>query len=294
MESERDLSIDSFHKGAETEAPPIFHYAECYLASFLLYVLFAVFTVCVIRELWLRLALLLPPLLILIIFPMLRVIVHRWIDRAVMHAIERYDQDYVGVDVTVEAVARDSGSNMIELYDLKVLNPPGRWKTPCVFHAGKLSIQLDVWEFIKSRGQIVIINQLIVKDAQLYYEKSMTSSNVSATLNLMNNTLYGPLQDSTDVAEPDDSEMQTADNEPLSSWFHLHKVFLEDVGMRVETNQFGIGMHIALGDIVCADFEEEYVYTNDTSGSIGLILLRSLFKTIIANAVGKGFSEWLM
>lgn len=225
---------------------------------------------------------------------MLRELVHRWVDRAVIHAIERYDQDYVGVDVTVEAVARDSGSNMIELYDLKVLNPPGRWKTPCVFHAGKLSIQLDVWEFIKSRGTIVIINQLIVKDAQLYYEKSMTTSNVSSTLKLMSNTLYGPLPDSTDAVEPEDSEMEDAGNEPLSSWFHLHKVFLEDVGMRVETNQFGLGMQLSLGDIVCVDFEEEYMNTSDTSGSIGLILLRSLIKTILANAVGKGFSEWLL
>jgi len=73
----------------------------------------------------------------------------------------------------------------------------------------------------------------------------------------------------------------------------LHEVVVEDVGARLQAQVLGDrGCRVSVGDIVYKDFAEEV--GESTVGPIIQVLLKSVLKTVVVNAVGKQVGERCM
>jgi len=106
------------------------------------------------------------------------VVINMYFNRILKTAIETVGPDILGVPVTVEEISVRYFRGLVRVKGLVVGNPEG-FKGPFLFRMGKLEVDVDMSTLASDE---VIVNKVHVIAPQVFYEKSLKTSNIGRLL----------------------------------------------------------------------------------------------------------------
>ncbi|CAJ1431203.1 unnamed protein product [Effrenium voratum] len=189
---------------------------------------------------------------------------------AMKSLLQRFDSSVLGAEVELGELSMNAFTGKIELSGLTIHNPEG-FNSEYLMKAGEVIIDLDLQELIMSRGKKIEIQEVMFKDVDVIYEKSLTTSNVDTVLLKLNGEHAQDAQPDKDASVPD---------------LVLHKVVISDIGAQVVTSLLNVGPRVAVGDLCYEDFQAEV----GTDGQLMVavqVVLDTLLKSIVATVIGK-------
>lgn len=105
----------------------------------------------------------------------------RMIGRIIEAGVESFDRHVLGVDVEIDTLLFHLSDMSVELYGLHVLNPEG-FKCDNLLVAKYVLVDLYGWEFFKSFGKSVIIENLHLRNVHLNVENTGSKSNLALVI----------------------------------------------------------------------------------------------------------------
>jgi hypothetical protein len=212
-----------------------------------------------------------------------------FLGRSIKFGIETCDRLFIGTDVTIKRLETNIFQGIIVIDGLEVENPKdGKYNSQYLLRAGLVHIDLDMAALICSFFRHIKIEKLEFKNVDVIYERGWSSSNVQDVLGFLKGKARDP--SGAESQEGGGEEKETA---PSTTQITLHEVVVEDVGARLQAQVLGDrGCRVSVGDIVYKDFAEEV--GESTAGPIIQVLLKSVLKTVVVNAVGKQVGERCM
>jgi len=212
-----------------------------------------------------------------------------FLGRSIKFGIETCDRLFIGTDVTIKRLETNIFQGVIVIDGLEIENPKeGKYNSQYLLRAGLVHIDLDVTALICSFFRHIKIEKIEFKNVDVIYEKGWTSSNVQDVLAFLKGRGRDP-----GGAEGQEGDSEGKETAASTTQITLHEVVVEDVGARLQAQVLGDrGCRVSVGDIVYKDFAEEV--GESTAGPIIQVLLKSVLKTVIVNAVGKQVGERCM
>lgn len=136
----------------------------------------------------------------------------RMIGRIIEAGVESFDRHVLGVDVEIDVLLFHLSNMSVELYGLHVLNPEG-FKSDNLLVAKYVLVDLAGWEYFKSFGKSVIIENLHLRHVHLNVENSGNKSNLALVIagkdeieehnRLVRTGEAGSVAEKTQKSEPD-------------------------------------------------------------------------------------------
>ena len=105
-----------------------------------------------------------------------------WLGATIKTAVNNLGPKYLGVPVEVESVSVSIIDGKVRLNTLTIGNPEGFESTPYLFRLDGFSIDLSVKELLQGKTHIY---DLIIDGPHVWYHKTLTSSNVSRLLEIL-------------------------------------------------------------------------------------------------------------
>jgi len=212
-----------------------------------------------------------------------------FLGRSIKFGIETCDRLFIGTDVTIKRLETNIFQGIIVIDGLEVENPKeGKYKSQYLLRAGLVHIDLDMAALICSFFRHVKIEKIEFKNVDVIYERGWSSSNVQDVLAFLKGRGRDP-----GGAEGQEGGGEVKEAASSATQITLHEVVVEDVGARLQAQVLGDrGCRVSVGDIVYKDFAEEV--GESTVGPIIQVLLKSVLKTVVVNAVGKQVGERCM
>jgi hypothetical protein len=227
---------------------------------------------------------------------------------AIAAAIMAVDRDLVGVDLEFGDVGLNPLFGIFTIKDFVMKNAPG-YTAPYLMRAAQVKVDIDVWLYIVTCGKYITVQEIKIIDANINYEKSLTSSNLQYVVDFSN-----AHQDLGDQDLPPESQgcaarmlnCQRATTRQLDKVkgkarsfqkltesirdqrVKVHKVAILNTAVTLEARGFtNHGVKLAMADMF---FRDLYAETGGSAPKmIQLVLttvMRSALKTANANTFG--------
>lgn len=211
-------------------------------------------------------------------------------------SIESLDQTMIGVDVEIGSL----WINPIQVYmlveNVTIFNPEG-YQAPYLMKIDKVLIDVDASALFRSFGKDIVVDELVFTGLDTIYAKKMFTSNFNDVMDFMDgdDTEERRLSRTSTMSEGD-AKTSSAKKVQSGRNITLHKVRVEDVGMKMEMEiGGGVGPRLEVGNICYEDFSEEMGGQGTMLRSAISLLLRTILKSVVVTTVGKGkfsaFSE---
>lgn len=190
--------------------------------------------------------------------------------------IASFDACTLGVDVKCGSMRLDASDGRIEVSDLLVGNPEG-YHSAYLLSVGKAAVHVNMKKLLVSRGTDVDVDELLVDDVDVIYEKSISSSNLKDLLNSLAS-----------------SEDESTSDGQVDYTLTLHRVRARNVGAKLASVLTrGAGARVEVGDINCTDFDQDNGRLRRYAGVVRM-LLTTLVKSVLATIFGKNATKAVM
>lgn len=230
--------------------------------------------------------------------------------------IENFDQDFIGVDVTIGKLVVSPLKGYIHVVDFVVHNPPG-YKTPHMMKALNVKVDIDMWALAKSRGKKLEVDILHFEGFEVIFEKrSMTESNFSHVLHFLKKKEeeegIDPALKKTEakakvtMAESESPRTKkkkhhaASGEQPKSASddiiLDLHEVLISDIGARVAAGSvLGGAAGFRVFHLSEIDFEDFAETVGEAPWkSVVKVLLKSVLKVFLADIIGERAASWVI
>mmetsp|Transcript_73122 Transcript_73122/g.141446 ORF Transcript_73122/g.141446 Transcript_73122/m.141446 type:complete len:328 (-) Transcript_73122:111-1094(-) len=247
-------------------------------------------------------------IVISVIMPTLNAWLMRVIGRWLKAYIEEVDREYIGVDVHIGKIDLSICYARVVIHNLQIDNPEG-YQSQHLMYAKQLTLDLDLLELLRTRGQHVVVEEFKLEqlDAIIEFKNvvwGIGESNIQAVQDFVSGPAHPqdpengagsakttPRASSTprNSARSPKGDPPTLDKEekPKSHReYTLMKVEFVDISA-MPFAKLGAGAAIHCADLRFKHFSEEF----NTYGGADLMvcLVKSLTKSILMNMVGKKF-----
>lgn len=239
-------------------------------------------------------------LLVFCIVPMAYCGIGACIGSLAASAIETFDTDILGVDITTGSVNFWPLHGCLEVRQLVVANPPG-YDTDFLMKVSEAAFDIDTIALVGSGFHRIKIDKLVLKDVTIIYEAKWSGSNVHEVLQ----TLEGKSADQSVDADRSASSLATSANsklqkagrschrltQPSEYQVELHKVIFEKVHAKMVGDVFG--RHPSV-DLEVADLHwQDFAAQVGSAQAVVIMseLLKSILKTVVANTAGLGHGK---
>jgi len=190
----------------------------------------------------------------------------RFMGGAVKSLLKHFDHAALGVKFVLGETRVDAYHGKISIDGLTIQNPEG-YSSEYLLYAAKLLVDLDMKTLIKSMGKTLEIEQVLLEDVDVIYEKSWSTSNADEISKRLNNSRAAK------------TPKVKADK------VIVHKVLLSNIGAKACTTLGSAGPRLALGDISYEDLDAE-LGAQTVVDAVGLVM-ETLVKSLVATLLGK-------
>jgi len=208
-------------------------------------------------------------------------------------AVKKGIKDFGHLDVDIDTLHFSPFSGYLKIQGFTIFNPEP-FKSDYFLKAKTITLDLRMGKLITSLGKIKEVDNLTFKDVEVIVEYAGYFSGAT-NVNAIMDKVKGADTKSKEVAakpqepaKPEDSDPKK--QAPVDSGGKrtiLHKVVLEDVGMKIATKL--LGAHVSAGDMKYEDFEKEVGHS--MVDDIALEILKTLVKTVLEHMAGANFAK---
>lgn len=233
--------------------------------------------------------------------------------KLVEKGVEHYDRKVLGADIEIDRLSVALLSMRVELHGLKLLNPIGyTYQSPYILCADRLIVDLASWRTLRSRFKSIEVDccTLDKVDFNVEYDGYILggTSNVHRVLDFVKemrkervkrrNEAKHPEEgkshdDAGNVVGKDDSSYAQDEAKTKAKrkrHFILKQTKLLDITARISNKT--TGFDVAIADIAYNDFSREHGAS--MADDIIAVILQSLYKTLVANVLGRATADRLM
>lgn len=211
-------------------------------------------------------------------------------------AVEQQIKSSAHLDVDIGDIKFYPLGGYLQVRDLLIKNPePFKNDDEHFFlKAGLIRLDVNVCSIITSFAKDIHIDEVKAEDVEVIIEYAGYFGGESNIHAIMEKVKGDPKDDSKGSKSKDDAEVEKdvdlekdKDAKPATK-VSLHKVCLEDIGMKLETKLVG-APHVSAGDVKYDDFSKEV--GESMIDDIFLILIKTVAKTILEHMAGKNFTS---
>lgn len=166
-----------------------------------------------------------------------------------------YDTAFLGVTVSVDRIALNPWFGTLLATNLTVGNPPG-YGSSHLASVGRLFVDVDMGGLVKSLGHRLTVDKVQLKNVDVIYERSLSTSNVEDVLKHL-----GVIQSSTGAAGS-----PSGPSWPLD--FRVHQVNTSDVWVHAELYPINSGVSLSVPNLGWNNFDEEVMPKSNDDGII--------------------------
>lgn len=202
-------------------------------------------------------------------------------------AIEAYDKDYLGVDLSFGDVGFNPFSGEFTINGFLVDNVEG-YSSKYIMQAKYVKIDIDMWLYVATCGHYITVEEIAIHGANIIYEKSLGSSNVDQLIKYMKEG-----EDLHDAISPDGVDEEHApmsqgcaarmlscagnikdkaqrriqavrnfkrklNDDPSSQRVKIQRVIIKDCGVRLEAKGLpGHGVQLAIANMNFPDLQRK-------------------------------------
>mmetsp|Transcript_43267 Transcript_43267/g.139021 ORF Transcript_43267/g.139021 Transcript_43267/m.139021 type:complete len:264 (-) Transcript_43267:178-969(-) len=222
----------------------------------------------------------------------------RALSKAIEAAIEKADEDILGVQVEIDSMRFHPFLGQLEIRHFTMRNPPG-FTTKYLMQAKHLYLDLNVRTALCSLGKHIIIEEIKLADVEVTVEMTgPTTSNISAVMDHMkekqehheSGEAEGKSDSRAALLPPKPADATNLEPAPAVK-LEVHKVCLTGISAELTSFLTGEnGLVLAIADIVYDNFSRDNPSAVSTA-AIVRIVAKSLFKSVGHNLAGKGVSD---
>jgi len=156
----------------------------------------------------------------------------------VKFAIESCDKALLGVDINVRHVAFSLAKGYVKVSDLRVEQPPGKWREKHLAKVRLVLVKINLWRCITSLGKVIEIQNISCEGIHVNIEKPNTvmkepNSNVEYVTEHIHHIMGGLEGLGLDLDQLQVPSMHLPPVEELDTQIVLHKIAIGDVGVCV-------------------------------------------------------------
>jgi len=212
------------------------------------------------------------------------------IARAVKGAIEKFDKNFIGVDIRIGSLEVSPRRGLVDIRGLIVANAPG-YSADYLVKVDRALADVNMLALLRSGFREIVVERIIFSNVDVIWEKSgLTHSNVKEIIDFLSARRAQDVEDPTGGSAEPPREVVNQQRQKSKRKLRLCTVKFQDIGVKMASHILhGAGVRLAVADVDYDDFAADH--GSSIADDVAGILLLSILKTIVANVAGKSIGD---